>query len=311
MTNVMNCDERSLQRYFIEILSNAPELIILGSSRIMSIDSGYFPGRTVINNGVSGASIEDVLAIYSLYRIKGYKLKTVLVGTDPWLFNDNYKNIRWQILQQYYFSFLKELNLMHYQEDQHVQSLAFKRFRQLFAFNYFRNSYKSLGKDQQYYPTQNECNEQFTRKHDGSICYDLKMRSRTRDEVMASAHEYISKDANISFNQFSNLSHNRRHIFEGFVEYLQKTGSTVSFILMPYHPVVYELFQSNEDFRMVAETERYLKRYAAQCKIPIMGSFNPATLGLGSDAFYDGMHCNQIGIAAVLGHDCASSADMQ
>ena len=64
VVNIMNYDERLLQKFYIESLKNGPKTIVLGSSRSMQLSSRLL-SQQVINNGVSGASVEDLLAIYN------------------------------------------------------------------------------------------------------------------------------------------------------------------------------------------------------------------------------------------------------
>src|ERR1035438_2772710 len=89
VTNIVNCDERLLQKFFIKCTSRQPDLLILGSSRSMLISSDLFTNQNIKNNSVSSASIEDDLAIYQLYQRQNMKPKVLLLCLDPWILNDN------------------------------------------------------------------------------------------------------------------------------------------------------------------------------------------------------------------------------
>ncbi len=67
VTNVGNIDERDLQRRIIQLSKITPSTIVLGSSRIMMIKSEYFNTTSFMNHGMSGTSLEDMIAIYQLY----------------------------------------------------------------------------------------------------------------------------------------------------------------------------------------------------------------------------------------------------
>jgi hypothetical protein len=43
-------DDRLLQKYFVEDLTSAPDIVVLGGSQMMWIGNNVFPGSKVINN---------------------------------------------------------------------------------------------------------------------------------------------------------------------------------------------------------------------------------------------------------------------
>jgi len=102
VANIMNYDERLLQKEYINGISKRKEIFVLGSSRVMQISSSVFPGHSFLNNGVSGASIEDDMAIYWMYRKKGFIPSIVVLGLDPWLLNKNNGQGRYEsIIREY------------------------------------------------------------------------------------------------------------------------------------------------------------------------------------------------------------------
>ena len=52
VTNISNYDERAFQREFINSLEIKPDIIAIGSSRVMSIDSDYFKNKIFINKKI-------------------------------------------------------------------------------------------------------------------------------------------------------------------------------------------------------------------------------------------------------------------
>ena len=89
VTNINNYDERILQREWINQLGKSPDIVVLGSSRSMMIREKDFENTKLMNNTVSGASIQDLIAIYQLYKTKNLLPKTFVIGLDPWIFNQN------------------------------------------------------------------------------------------------------------------------------------------------------------------------------------------------------------------------------
>jgi predicted glycosyltransferase involved in capsule biosynthesis len=89
VTNVENYDERLFQKELIISEEIYPNFVIVGSSRTMLINSDLFLSSSFLNNSVSGASIEDIISIYQLYKVNNKLPKKILLGVDPWLFNRN------------------------------------------------------------------------------------------------------------------------------------------------------------------------------------------------------------------------------
>jgi hypothetical protein len=103
-----NMDERQFIKFRIQFENLSPNTIVLGSSRIMQIGEHNYNNK-IINLGVSGASIEDDIAIADI-ATKKFKPSTIFIGLDPWLFNSQSGQERWKSLSNEYFSALGTLN---------------------------------------------------------------------------------------------------------------------------------------------------------------------------------------------------------
>lgn len=155
VTNVYNStlDERLLQKYFIEKLKECPDIVVLGSSTIFLINSTFFNNNTLINNGVGGASIEDILAIYRLYEKKGFRPNKIILGLDPWLLNDNNGLKMWKTLSLEYFEMLKELG--SYNKELSQSTAVPEKWKEIVSISYFKTSIDFLfaHKSKKYFPT--------------------------------------------------------------------------------------------------------------------------------------------------------------
>ncbi len=105
--NISNYDERLLQEEMIVRIKKTPDIVVLGSSRIMEIGSDFFPGKSVINLGVSHGNIHDLVAIVALLDSAGRLPKDVLINVDPNLVSYKGTN-EWQSLSDYYDAFHKK-----------------------------------------------------------------------------------------------------------------------------------------------------------------------------------------------------------
>ena len=62
------------------------------------------------------------------------------------------------------------------------------------------------------------------------------------------------------------------------------------FLLVPYHPYVYEYLSNSNEYKIVLNVESYFRAVSAKNNIPLFGSYNPKTCGLDEKDFYDEMH---------------------
>lgn len=201
VTGVVNIDERILQKKTIENIQIPPQTIILGSSRIMMVGREYY-GKESHNNGVSGASIEDIMAIYQIYREEGIKPGKIVIGIDPWLFNQNNGQSRWLSIKNDYNRYYgKELN-------QNMFNFPIHKYMQLFSLSYFQASIKSLPKimeNNKPIATHEEINNTLTRLIDGTITYGNDYSTRSVREVDDAAKNYINGEI-YSIENFNEIS---------------------------------------------------------------------------------------------------------
>lgn len=295
VTGIANIDERILQKKIIENIQNPPETIILGSSRIMMVGEKYY-GINSHNNGVSGASLEDIIAIYQIYKIEGINLNKIVIGVDPWLFNKNNGQNRWLSIKNDYDRYYDV------ESNQVVINLPIHKYAQLFSLSYFQASIKSLPKivkTNKPIATQNELNSTLTRLTDGTVTYGNDYRTRSVREVEDGAKGYIIGGI-YSIENFNEISEKIKTKFENFIVDLLKNDIEIEFLLMPYHPIVWKHIEENEKYKMVQDVEAYIYDFAHKKNIKITGSYNPEPFRLSSTDFYDGMHLSPDGIEKVL-----------
>jgi hypothetical protein len=297
VTNVYNYDERVLQRDIIKETKKCPDVIALGSSRIMLINSSYFPNQSFLNNGVSGASIEDLIAIYRIYELKKFKPKKVIIGLDPWFLNINNEQNRWQSLSIEYNSFLKEEKLDTIAIAKNYEN----KYKSLISLSYFQSSVKALvlKKGAEIKPTLMEVNDAFTKHKDGSINYDLDYRNASAKDVESKAIAFCGSNI-YSIEKFNELSGTNMHLLNLFLDKFKNDHVEMVFVLMPYHPIVYNRIKGDKKYNNVIESEVYFRKLADRYHSKCFGSFDSGILKLDGSYFYDGMHLNEKGVRKVL-----------
>lgn len=295
VTNISNYDERFFKKEVINNFVKSPDILVIGSSRTMLINTSYFKNQSLFNNSVSSASLEDLIAIYQLYKQKNIFPKTIILAVDPWIFNKNNERGRWQSLRKEYNSFFVD------KKFRVASPIIDKAYFQLLSPSYFQNSLKNIpdfimGSDKPI-PTLEKYNTTSTILTDGSIVYSKAFRNASNVEVEKMIKLYLTGDV-YSIEHFNSLSPRLIEMFNLLVTDMKTHNIKIAFFLAPYHPEVYQVIEKK--YPMVINTENYIAAYAKKNKIQVYGSYNPLKLGLNASHFYDGMHSKEIAIRKIL-----------
>lgn len=287
-------NDRVLEIDYIERLTQKKDIVVLGSSRTMSLRDELFPGSTFFNSSVSGASIEDYVSMYSLYKNRGLLPNTIIMGIDPWLFNKNNELTSWLTLSdQYQASFLKpdlglgtRLSISYRILYQKVMSLISPLYFQQSLYYVF--SHTKLGS----YITTTSRFSNLGRviASDGSMEYEPSVRERSASEIKREAELFISSGKIYSLEHYYGMDHELIKTFEKLIATLQQQHIRIIFILVPYNPIAYTYLINHPEYRIIQDVQRYVIDFAKTNSIPVIGSYNPSDLSLTSNDFYDGMH---------------------
>jgi hypothetical protein len=293
VTNFVNYDERLFQKELISSKNIKPKLVIIGSSRTMLINSDLFPKSSLFNNSVSGASIGDIIAIYQLYK-ENHKLpQKIIIGIDPWTFNENSGKTRWKSISEYYYRFSNSKDKRNF--------LGFK-YKELLSFSYFQSSVKELGNIIFYntkpLPSTNKFNHLATKLTDGSLVYGEQKRNSSSKEIENKIKSYLSGEI-YGVKNFDVISDKIWTEFEKLIIEIKKGSIEVEFFLSPYAPLVYE--RVAKEYPMVLKTEQLIKDYARTNNLNLYGSFSPFELEMDESYFYDAMHSKEIGVEKIIG----------
>ena len=294
ITNVMNYDDRLFNRKFAENLSEKYNILVIGSSRSKLIKNEYFANVKLFNASVNGASIEDLISIYQLYKSYDLLPDSIILGIDPWIFNDNNNQERWKTLKKEYYSFFNK-------SDQQIKK-SNKNITQILSLSYYQESIMSLFKyGFKFEPTstKDKFNKFNTILNDGSLVYSKKFRDLSLKEVDKQASEYINGDI-YSIEKFNEISKTKIDLFEKLIFDIKQNKIRIKFIISPYHPIVYKEIYNNIDYKNVLKTEKYITEFSIKNNIKKVGSFDPKRNNFDNSYFYDGMHCNEKGIIQLL-----------
>ncbi len=303
VANISNYDERMLQKYILEFEKEKKDISILGSSRIMMIGNNILEGK-VLNNGVSGCSLEDIMAIYWMYKKDSIIPKKIIIGLDPWFLNANNGQKRYKSLQSEYDEIINYMSMQ--KDDFTIAKFLPVKLLHLFSFTYFRESLKVFAKkfidkkELNFYPTKDQMGDVQIKLTDGTLVYDKATRDITVDAVNQLALEYLNASPVYSLDNFKELDKDLKEKFEKFIALLLKDKVEIIFVFISYHPIVYKKLSESEDYKIILQVQNYFNSIAKNNNIKVIGSYNPLDMKLTEKDFYDGMHIRNEAIKLFL-----------
>lgn len=298
-----NYDERLLQKYLIEHDTENYGVLIFGSSRTMDIGEDLFPERAVKNYSVSGASIEDDIALYFLYeRIHG-KPQTVIIGADAWLLNANSGQRRWKSVAKEYAYGKGRVTKGGGIVDS--KNFDFEKYTQLLSWTYMKESIKKLesgktSKDEPGYWLADD--KAKVAKNAAIICPDgthiPSVDAQERDAEPL-ARKYIAGDV-YSLEKYDEVDIKLQSQIREFISYLKSQEIEIVLYLTPYHPIVYSYLLQNKKYHNIIAAELFFQALASECGIRVVASYDPKRCGLSNADFLDGMHMRKAAVERVF-----------
>ncbi|MDO8488688.1 MAG: DUF1574 family protein [Candidatus Omnitrophota bacterium] len=297
-------DDRYFQKAYVENLKNKKDVLVLGSSTVMYITSEFFPNKSFFNAWVSAAGLNDQIAIYGLYRQKGFIPSQVILGVDPWSF-DKLKmrsEKRWQRLKGAYGYIKKQMNSSpEFLSVNIVDYLPPEGFA-LFSASYFQASVDFFLNKKGKLPSKNKLTDSLTYNRynnnatswaDGSRTLKKEQKERPASEVEAE----ISSDANNPLDRMWVMDGEFTKDFADFIALLEGDKVKVIIYLPPYHPLRYRIMNGLDEkygFRFrrngFEEIENTIKNIAKKFNVAVVGSYDPKKAHINQEQFIDGMH---------------------
>lgn len=297
-------DELRMHRELARRLTAAPDVLILGSSRVFALRQDQFRGARVRNAAISGASMSDVLTAYWLYSGGATRsAPLVIVGLDPWMFNHLRVGATTAELADPRAA-RRALALPAHSLRPLLRHLN-TRARAVISPKYFQRSFAALARSRGtsigFRGTLQSDNEDLTRLADGSIRYPKAMRQRSAPAVEAAARADASADPLYGLAGFERVADENVAELEALFRNVEARGGRVTVLLMPYHPIVFRAISESPRYRAVGETETTIRRTANRHGIPVLGSYNPLIVGVTASDFYDGLHMKEESVRRVFG----------
>jgi hypothetical protein len=277
-------DDRLLQKYFIENMTSAPDIVILGSSHSMWLGDNIFLHKKVINNSVLRAALADYLGIFDGYVKKNLYPKRVVCLLDAQLIGSPMLSEGWLSIKDDTYDMLGRLGV-------HSEKIKPPVIRQAwlnaFSFSYFQESMKQLR--YKHSPRTNPSKELLFKDGRRSLGFFSVYTEKNRAELV---REFFYEKNGKMLNQMK-PDKELEGILEAFIRYLMERHIQVTLCLLPFHPDVYESFfepQKRSGGLDIVGVENYYRGLAQRLNLEIIGSYDPAVCNLEGKDFYDGDH---------------------
>lgn len=270
-------DERKFIKNRIIYENLKPKILVIGSSRITQISNDNF-NKQILNLGVSGASVEDHIAI-TLMALEKFNVDTILLGVDPWLFNDFANQIRWKSISEEYKNSLKSIQ----QKSKNFKVIENKNYRENYFFyeQFLEKLYNFLN----------------IRKLDLEIKAN-QIDNLTKDVILRDGKRVVANKkiegkikANLieySMYQYK-FSDEYYEIYKSFIKHLTDVhNKEVVLVLPPYYLPSYKLLIQAKPFYI--DLEKKFKKLSKETNIKIIGSYDASSVSCDDDEFYDDMH---------------------
>lgn len=289
----LNERQRDVMELIVNQMETAPDTIVLGSSRIMQMNTEIAQTESLFNCALTGADWYDLLGTFYLFDRLDKLPQTVIIGFDPWYLDTSPDSTDARSNKQLYAEFLStRLGIPTEYEEQDPN----EKWQALYSLSYFQGNiaYMMESKDgvKKPQPVEGDVFHQTTevKRSDGSLLYSYDYRNRDQSDVDMDA---LGQTGNFfRMEEYEKPDSERLEILEKFLVYLQERDINVILLLTPYHPIVYDnALEKSDHYTGFFATEPALHRLADKLEIPIYGSYNPYAIPNTTSAdFFDGIH---------------------
>lgn len=289
-------NDRNLLAARLTGMEKAPQVMVLGSSRVYTFDHAMFGTDSFYNAGLSEATIYDLLAVAGILTSEGKLPETAVVGVDPFLFNTSHDNEKWRELESYvnYMGLVLEGRREEVQKK--TPPLSHKNtgreWEKAFSLDYFRYNVTLLPDRKRFAVSYTDDweTEGYLKHSDGSVSYQRELREVDAGEVEEMTRQAMEEHIVYRMTDYHEIDEAHFTRFSELIDYLLASGAGVILYLPPYSPMMYNYIESEGDFRITLEVEEQLKKLAAEKGIALCGSYDPAGCGLGMTDLYDVYH---------------------
>lgn len=267
--------------------------LVIGSSHIMQISSARRHRSLAsecpdfLNVGVSGAAIEDHLAVVHMaFAGKSGLVRKVVLGMDPWIFMYG-RDSRWTTYRANYLHARRDI-LGHGQKSENRDEPELGKWGELLNGQYVWRSlnmllqYGGTAQIGESPPLDPEVGGPHpVRLRDGSLVYSAKYLQENTTEPSGCGSSYGTKDYQVQAGAVEDYRH--------LIRWIKARGAEPIFLMTPYHMGAWNC-PNSDNVRAMRATAAAVTQLAGEEHVRVFGSYDPKTIGCQSDEFYDFMH---------------------
>ncbi|MCM1121762.1 MAG: hypothetical protein NC416_04185 [Eubacterium sp.] len=317
-------NDRKLLLACLKHQTEAKELIVAGSSRVMNFEHEMFGTDSFYNTALSESTIYDLLAVMGILDQSGQLPEKMVIGVDAFLFNASHNNDRWMDLEEYAVYMEEKLmkrNLGQTEElggetdfveedavilrsgmsdgmsdADNAGMILWTRTgrdnRKWLSLDYFRYNITLLPQRKRFDVdyTRDWETEQYLKHYDGSIAYQRSLREVDVKDVEELTQQAIEEQVVYRMTDFREIDETGMQLFTALIDYLEASGVEVILYLPPYSPMMYNYIESAEQYQITFQVEERIGQIASDKNIALYGSYNPARCGLEMTDLYDIYH---------------------
>ncbi len=285
-------NDRNLLAARLKGMEEAPQVMVLGSSRVYTFDHTMFGTDSFYNAGLSEATIYDLLAVTGILTAQEKLPETVVIGVDAFLFNKSHDNEKWRELESYenYMSLTLDGKLSPEFAPPHKDTR--REFSKALSLDYFRYNITLLPDRKRFavkYTDEWET-EKYLKHYDGSVSYQRELREVDPADVEAMTRQAMEEHVVYRMTDYEEIDEQHFQRLSRLISHLQDAGVEVILYLPPYSPMMYNYIESEEAFQITLEVEEKVKNLAAKSGLALYGSYDPAGCGLEMTDLYDVYH---------------------
>ena len=293
----INVNSRILKKQWIEKLPYSPEMIVLGSSRTLSLNKETFENRPFFNASVTNCTLQDMYAFINLFDKKdGPFPQEVIICVDQWLFNKNFTEKRWQQNRDDFFELLQQTSLS---KKSYPSKWSFQKewIKELFSVRYLIRSLRYHDKAIQFKVVATIDSTKMNLFPDGSRYLPEKISCPSESELHQSVENYVRTSND---EHFSVLSAQQCKLFEPLLKLLQKKQCKISLFIPPFHPLATKSYASNPKTSGLEKANKYIMQFENQENINVIDCTDSLKFQFQPDNFYDAVHLKPAVLNAIF-----------
>lgn len=292
--DIATIDERRLQRYYIESLTQPPDWIVLGSSRAMSIRRDMTTSGSFYNHAVSSAVLEDFIGVLAVYDARGRLPAHVILGVDPWIMNGLGAPAYWHTFRDLYGGMADTMavSIRHPSPALDFHSLRVTKATELLSPSYFQACLRQIKYETGHglrppEPTDNEIGDRSKILKDGSLLYPRSRYARARAVIR---RDILMRSVALkSGGGFDRIDKDLAVAWRRLVTFLSER-TDLTLVFMPYHPLEYDRMTTWQGYSVAPAVEAEAKAFATAKRVRYIGSYDPAAMGCDESEFFDAGH---------------------